>query len=136
MDIIGSFMVAAVPVVGIIGLLWFSDRLRARREVGRRLQISLTDAVHGALGAVAAPLVTRRPGGGWRIQMRVAPGRSDLAAELVRVTEGVMARAPQASGRPFEIVLHPTEEFGTAGRGSLAVRHHPKTAAPLTAGAR
>jgi hypothetical protein len=63
MEIIGSLLVAAVPVVGIIGLLWLSERLRARREFGRRLQISVTDAVHGALGAVAAPVVTRRPGG-------------------------------------------------------------------------
>lgn len=136
MDIIGSLMVAAVPVVGIIGLVWLSDRLRARGEIARRLQISLTDAVHGALGAVAAPLVTRRPGGGWRIQMRVPPGRSDLAAELVCVTEGVMARATQASGRPFEIVLLPTEEIGAGGRSSLAMGHHTETGAPLTAGAR
>ena len=134
MEIIGSFMVAAVPVVGIIGLLWLSERLRARREVGRRLQISVTDAVHGALGAVAAPVVTRRPGGGWRIQMRVPPGRSDLAAELVRVTEGVMERA--APARAYEIVLLAAEGIGAAGRGALALGHHAKTAAPLTAGAR
>jgi|KBSSwiStaDraftv2_1062776.scaffolds.fasta_scaffold723720_1 hypothetical protein len=136
MEIIGSLLVAAVPVVGIIGLLWLSERLRARREVGRRLQISVTDAVHGALGAVAAPVVTRRPGGGWRIQMRVPPGRSDLAAELVRVTEGVMERAAPAWGRPYEIVLLAAEGIGAAGRGSRLLGHHPKTAAPLTAGAR
>ena len=136
MHIIGSLMVAAIPVIGIIGLLWLSDRLRARREVGRRLQISVTDAVHAALGAVAAPVVRRRPGGGWRIQMRVPPGRSDLAAELVRVTEGVMEHTTPVSGRPYEIVLLSTEEIGAAGRGSLALDHHTRTAAPLTAGAR
>ena len=136
MHIIGSLTVAAVPVIGIIGLLWLSDRLRARWEVGRRLQISVTDAVHAALGAVAAPVVTRRRGGGWRIQMRVPPGRADLAAELVRVTEGVMERATPASGRPYEVVLLATEGVGAAGRGSLALGHHTKTAAPLTAGAR
>lgn len=135
MHIIGLLMVAAVPVVGIIGLLWLTERVRARREVGRHLQISVTDAVHGALGAVAAPVVTRRPGGGWRIQMRVAPGRPDLAAELVRVTESVMERATPA-GRPYEIVLLASEGVGAAGRGSRLLGHHPKTAAPLTAGAR
>ncbi len=136
MDIIGSLMVAAVPVVGIIGLLWLSERLRARREVGRHLQISVTDAVHRALGAVAAPVVTRRPGGGWRVQMRVPPGRPDLAAELVRVAEVVMERATRQSRRPFEIVLLPTEGISVAGRGPLAMGHHTKNAAPLTAGAR
>jgi hypothetical protein len=136
MHIIGSLMVAAVPVVGIIGLLWLSDRLRARREVGRHLQISVTDAVHRALGAVAAPVVTRRPGGGWRVQMRVPPGRPDLAAELVRVTEVVMERATRQSRRPFEIVLLPTEGISAAGRGPLAIGHHTRTAVPLTAGTR
>ena len=136
MRMIGTFLVAAVPVVGIIGLLWLSERLRARREVGRRLQISVTDAVHGALGAVAAPVVTRRPGGGWRIQMRVPPGRSDLAAELVRVTEEVLERAAPASGRPYEIVLLAAEGIGAAGRDSRLLGRHTKTAAPLAAGAR
>jgi hypothetical protein len=104
--------------------------------VGRRLQITVTDAVHAALGAVAAPRVTRRPGGGWRVQMRVPPGRWDLAAELVRVTEVVMERAARESRRPFEIVLLPTEGISVAGRGPLAVDHRTKTAAPLAAAAR
>ena len=142
MDIIGTLIVtgtlilAAVPVAGIFGILWLSDRVRARREVGRRLQIAITDAVHGALGAVAAPLVTRRPGGGWRIQMRVTPGRSDLAAALVRVTEDVMERATGESRRPFEIVLLPTEGIGATGHGPLALGPRSKTAAPLAAAAR
>jgi hypothetical protein len=136
MYIIGTLMVAVVPLVGIFGLLWLSDRVRARREVGRRLQIAITDAIHGALGAVAAPLVTRRPGGGWRIQMRVPPGRPDLAAALVGVTEDAMGRATDESRRPFEIVLLPTEGIGAAGRGPLTVNHRTKSAAPLAAAAR
>jgi len=47
MEIIGSLLVAAVPVVGIIGLLWLSERLRARREVGRRLRIVLPEGIPG-----------------------------------------------------------------------------------------
>lgn len=136
MHIIGALMAAAVPMVGIIGLLWLSERRRARREVGRHLQITVTDAVHRALGAVAAPLVTRRPGGGWRVQMRVPPGRADLAAALVGVTEDVMGRATSGSRVPFEIVLLPTEGFGVAARGSLAGGHRNKTVAPLAAVAR
>jgi len=136
MHIIGVLMVAAVPLVGIIGLLWLSERLQERREVGRRLQITVTDAVHGALGAVAAPVVTRRPGGGWRVQMRVPVGRADLAAALVGVTEDVMGRATSGSRAPFEIVLLPTDGFGIAGRGPLAVGHRRKSGAPLAAAAR
>jgi hypothetical protein len=137
MHIIGTLIVAAIPLVGIFGLLWLSDRVRARREVGRHLQITVTDAVHRALGAVAAPVVTRRPGGGWRIQMRVTPGRSDLAAALVRVTEDVMERATGEMRRPFEIVLLPTEGSGAAGHGPrAALGQRRKTAAPLAAAAR
>lgn len=133
MRIIGTLIVAAVPMVGILGLLWLSERLRARREVGRRLQITVTDAVHAALGAVAAPVVTRRPGGGWRVEMRVEAGRSELSGALVRVAEDAMGRA---SRRPFEIALLPTEAVSAAGRGPVPMGHHTKTAAPLTAGAR
>ena len=136
MRIIGTLIVAAVPMVGILGLLWLSERLRARREVGRRLQITVTDAVHAALGAVAAPVVTRRPGGGWRVEMRVEAGRSELSGALVRVAEDAMGRATRASRRPFEIVLLPTEAVSAAGRGPVSMGHHTKTAAPLTAGAR
>ena len=136
MRMIGTLMVAAVPLVGIFGLLWLSDRLRARRETRRRLQITVTDAVHGALGAVAAPVVTRRPGGGWRVEMRVPPGRSDLAAALVGVTEDAMGRATGGSRRAFEIVLLPTEGLGAAGRGAMPVSRRNKTAAPLAAAAR
>ena len=136
MHIIGVLMVAAVPIVGIIGLLWLSERLQERREAGRRLQITVTDAVHGALGAVAAPVVTRRPGGGWRVQMRVPAGRADLAAALVGVTEDVMGRATRGSRAPFEIVLLPTEGFGIAGRGPLGMGHRRKSVAPLAAAAR
>src|SRR4029453_9577864 len=100
MRMIGTLLVAAVPLVGIFGLLWLSDRLRARGETGRVLPITGTDGVHGALGAGAAPVVTRRPGGGWRVEMRVPPARPDLAAALVDVTEEVMGRATGGSRRP------------------------------------
>ena len=136
MHIIGTLMVMAIPLVGIVGLLWLSERWRARREVGRHLQIAVTDAVHAALRAVAAPVVTRRPGGGWRIQMRVTPGRSDLAAALVRVTEDVMDRATGEMRRPFEIVLLPTEGIRGAGPGPRVLGQRSKTAAPLAAAAR
>jgi len=136
MRIIGTLMVAAIPLVGTFVLLWLSDRLRARGETRRLLQITVTDAVHGALGAVAAPVVTRRPGGGWRVQMRVPAGRADLAAALVGVTEDVMGRAKNGSRAPFEIVLLPTEGFGIAGRGPLAVGHRRKSVEPLAAAAR
>lgn len=136
MQIIGALMVVAAPMVGIIGLLWLSERVRERREAGWHLQIAVTDAVHRALGAVTAPLVTRRPGGGWRVQMRVPPGQTDLAAALVRVTEEVMGRVTAERRRPFEIVLLSTEGIGAAGRGPLAVGHRTRTAAPLTAAAR
>ena len=135
MHIIGTFVVAALPLVGILGLLWLSDRVRARREVGRRLQITVTEAVHAALGAVAAPLVTRRSGGGWRVEMRVPAGRPDLAAALAAVAEEVMERATRASRRPFEIVLLPTDGIGI-GPDPLARGRHTKAVAPLAAAAR
>jgi hypothetical protein len=136
MRIIGTLIVAAVPMVGILGLLWLSERLRARRETARRLQITVTDAVHAALGAAAAPVVTRRRDGGWRVAMRVEAGRTELTAALVRVTEDVMGRVTRESRRPFEIVLLTTGGVSAAGRGRVPAGHHTKITAPLSAVAR
>ncbi len=65
----------------------------------------LTDAIHWELGAVAAPVVSRRPGGGWRVSMAVPIDRPAVVAALLRVTERHFA-AEKAAER-LEIVLRP-----------------------------
>ena len=125
MTIVLMLLVATSPIWLVIGLLWLAE-WRAEAQARRvALQIQLTDAVHRELGAVAAPEVTRGPGGGWRVRVRV-PGRPALVGPLVQVVEHAMEHA---SPRPFEIVLLPPMPAATSARGSRLVT-------PLTAAAR
>jgi hypothetical protein len=80
-----------VPMVFVAGLLtaarWL-ERVRDRR-VAR--QAAVTDAIHRRLGAVVAPVVTRRPGRGWRVEIAVpfeSPGLVGNVVAIARATLG------------------------------------------------
>lgn len=83
--------VAAIPLVVIVGLLRLMDRLQRRREAQYARQIELTDAIHREMGAVAAPTVERRRGGGWMVSMRVPLDRPAVVAALLGVTDQVFS---------------------------------------------
>ena len=71
-----ALVVLAIPFLAVSALLVLAERREDRRQLARDRQIALTDAIHWELGAVVAPTVTRRPGGGWRgtSGRRVYPG--------------------------------------------------------------
>jgi hypothetical protein len=121
-----TLLVGLAPLAALLGLFWIVDRRDRRRLARVRLQILVTDAIHRELGAVAAPEVAHRPGGGWRVRMRVPAGRPGLVGPLVQVSERALAGA---TPRPFEIVLLPPMTARSAARGSRLVR-------PLAAAAR
>jgi hypothetical protein len=126
MIIVMTVLLALMPIAVVAGLLWFAERRRRSVETRVALQIRVTDAIHRELGAVAAPEVLSRAGGGWRVRMRVPAGRASLVVPLVRIAETVMEGAP---GRPFEIVLLPPLPAPQTTRSTRMVR-------PLAAAAR
>lgn len=95
--------VAAIPLVVIAGLLRLMDRLQRRREARYARQIELTDAIHREMGAVAAPTVERRRGGGWVVRMRVPLDRPAVVAALLGVTDQVFSSS--GAGDTLQIVL-------------------------------
>jgi len=103
--LVAIFLIAAIPFLVVSALLRLVERLQDRRDLQRDQQIMLTDAIHWELGAVAAPVVSRRPGGGWRVSMAVPIDRPAVVAALLRVTERHFA-AEKAAER-LEIVLRP-----------------------------
>jgi len=107
--LVGIFVIAAIPFVAVSVLLKLVERLQDRRDLQRDQQIMLTDAIHWELGAVAAPVVSRRHGGGWRVSMAVPIDRPAVVAALLRVTERHFT-AEKAAER-LEIVLRP-DTFG------------------------
>jgi hypothetical protein len=100
-----ALVVLAVPCLALGALLKFVERREDHRQLRRDRQIALVDAIHFELGAAAAPTVTRRRGGVWRVSMTVPLERPALVAAILRVTAAQFA-AEKMSER-LEIVLAP-----------------------------
>ena len=98
--------IALTPFLVVIALLRFADFVSARREASNARQIALTDAIHRELGAVAAPVVSRRSGGGWLVSMAVPLDRPGTTAAIVRITERMFAR-DGGGADPLRILLTP-----------------------------
>ena len=103
--LVAIFVIATIPFAAVIALLRLVERRQDRRDLQRDQQIMLTDAIHWELGAVAAPVVSRRPGGGWRVSMAVPIDRPAVVTALLRVTARHF-EAEKAAER-LEIVLRP-----------------------------
>jgi hypothetical protein len=124
--------VAATPLLTIVGLVRLMDWIQRRREARYARQIELTDAIHRELGAIAAPTVHRRRGGGWLVHMTVPLHRPAVVAALLRVTDQVFA-----SRAAFEIVLTPAPPSPASLGASPSARRRPlQSGAPLIAATR
>jgi len=129
--LVAMFVIAAIPFLVVSALLRLAERLQDRRDLQRDQQIMLTDAIHWELGAVAAPVVSRRPGGGWRVSMTVPIDRPAVVTALLRVTARHFA-AEKAAER-LEIVLRP-DTFGIRPLSQqLGAPRQPATDSPLAA---
>jgi len=129
--LVGIFVIAAIPFVAVSALLRLAERLQDRRDLQRDQQIMLTDAIHWELGAVAAPVVTRRPGGGWRVSMAVPIERPAVVAALLRVTARHFA-AEKVAER-LEILLRPDTSGARPLSQELGAPRQAATDTPLAA---
>jgi hypothetical protein len=83
-------LVGWVTLVGAI-LGWVVDGIE-RRRIGRvTAQVHVTDAVHGALGAVVAPTVIKHAGQPWTVTMGLAPGDFAIAGRLAEIAHDALA---------------------------------------------
>ena len=123
MNAVLSTAIALTPFLVVIALLRFADFVSARREASVARQIALTNAIHRELGAVAAPMVSRRPGGGWLVSMAVPLDRPGTTAAIVRITERMFAPAGGGAD-PLRILLTPaaTRPVPGASAGSSGRR--------------
>ena len=107
-----STAIALTPFLVVVALLRLADFVSARREARLARQIALTNAIHRELGAVAAPVVSRGPGGGWLVSMAVPLDRPGTTAAIVRITERMFARD---GVDPLRILLTPAATRPVAG---------------------
>jgi len=108
-----SIAIALTPFLVVIALLRLAESVSVRRDARNARQIALTDAIHRELGAVAAPMVSRRPGGGWLVSMAVPLDRPRTTAAIVRITERMFARDGDVD--PLRILLAPAARRPAAG---------------------
>ena len=95
-------VVVALPMAGLAALLVVIKRTERARETRIARQVALTDAIHRELGAVVAPVVTRRFGRGWRVGIAVPFERPAIIARVVGIVHAAMLRDGLSK---FEIVL-------------------------------
>jgi hypothetical protein len=94
-----SFAVA--PLLGLIALLRIVDRVEQRSQERYERQIVVTEAIHRELGAVVAPVVYRRHGGGWIVEMAVPLDRPAAVATILRIADSVF----ESTGEDYELAL-------------------------------
>jgi hypothetical protein len=103
--LLAALVIVAIPFLAVSALLKLSEHLQDRRELEGDRQVELTDAIHWELGAVAAPVVQRRLGGGWRVSMAVPLDRAAEVAALVHLTAKHFSG--ETATKSLEIVLRP-----------------------------
>jgi hypothetical protein len=94
-----SFAVA--PLLGLIALLRIVDRVEQRSQERYERQIILTEAIHRELGAVVAPVLSRRHGGGWIVEMAVPLDRPAAVATILRIVDWAF----ESTGEEYELAL-------------------------------
>ena len=100
-----SVLIALFPIALIAALLQLSTwRQRARLAAVSR-QIAVTDAIHGALGAVVSPVVRRSFWGGWRLTIPVPLDRPEIVTPVVEAAYGAFSESERTRPGRFEIVL-------------------------------
>jgi hypothetical protein len=111
-------VIGAIALLGGLGSLLIALFALARWAGGRRAraiawQIDLTDAIHRALGPVAAPVVAKPALGPWTVTLAVPFGQPSLVAALTDLAYRV--RGARAAGdAAVRIVLMPRAEPATA----------------------
>lgn len=133
MTALGVLVVAVVPVLALVALLRLVDSVaRARREVIAR-QVAVTDAIHGELGAIVAPTVTRRRWGAWQARIPVPFERPAAVERVVAIAHATLARLDPARADRLRIVLVPQARFTRyipAATKSIASARAPVTSSP------
>ncbi len=117
-------MLPATLTTALLLLAGWRERARERAVVR---QIAVTEAIDAELGAIVAPFVKRRFGGGWRLEVAVPFEEPALVGRVVALAHAAMQRTdPHAS--PLEVVLtaQTPEVSGADARSSEAARVSPR----------
>src|SRR5262249_44961912 len=71
------------------------DRIERRRNGRVAAQVRVTEAVHGALGAIVAPTVAKHRGQPWTVTMGLGPRDFASAGRLTEIARETLGRGSQ-----------------------------------------
>jgi hypothetical protein len=97
--------VLALPMAAVTAVLLVVGRVQRAREAEIARQVAVTDAIHSELGAVVSPVVKRRLGRGWRIEIAVPFERPAIVGRVVAIAHAVLLRADARAAGRVEVVL-------------------------------
>ena len=115
METVIGLMFAASPMVLTVALLLAAERRQRRVQSEVARQIALTDALHGRLGALLAPVVRRR-GGVWQVSVAVPVEDAGIVGVLLTTVDGVFGSSA------YELRLSRQEAPAPASRARRAAR--------------
>lgn len=115
--------VVVMPLLPVAALLALADSLQRRRARVIAAQVRLTDVIHREFGAIAAPLVQKRPWGAWRIVMTLPPERLAAAGRLVALANEVV-RDHESRGDRVQVVFRGRRAERTGPLTLLTARSH------------
>ena len=128
MLILATVLVLVVlPMTGVSVMLLAVGRLQRAREARVAHQVTVTDAIHAELGAVVSPVVKRRLGRGWRIEIAVPFERAAMVGRVVAIAQSALVRADARAADRVEVVL--TTQEAAVQRANVR-RLNPAGAAP------
>jgi len=120
--------VLVLPMAAVTAVLLVVGRVQRVRDAEISRQVTVTDAIHAELGAVVSPVVKRRLGRGWRVEIPVPFERPAIVGRVVAITHAVMLRADARAAARLEVVL--TAQEARVQRANVR-RLQPAGAAPL-----
>jgi hypothetical protein len=105
-----ALLVAVTPFVALAALLSLVSRRERTQQQAIAYQVAITDAIHGELGAVVAPVVTPVRRGRWRIGIPVPIGHPGLVAAILAIVDRRLVSRLGPDVR-FEVLLTPRVEI-------------------------
>jgi hypothetical protein len=97
--------VLILPMAAVTAVLLVVGRVQRAREAEIGRQVAVTDAIHSELGAVVSPVVKRRFGRGWRIEIAVPFQRPAIVGRVVAIAHAAMLHADARAAGRVEVVL-------------------------------
>ena len=105
--LLGFVVVSLYVTAWVIGPMVLTDWFRTRREEATKRQIAITDAIHGQVGPVVSPEVTKPFWGPWQIRMAVPFTQPTEVGRILAVVNGLLSATNQLD--QYQIVLTPRE---------------------------